>query len=154
MEGSSPTESNDYATPTNPCHVRTTENKLGQIATSRGQIRADRDNPPLSLRALSSSLTSTCKSQCLHPSLTYPRFIPAWGSAFTEPLKMVRVIMHWTPEASWSSTFTEPMKAIRAMLHWPHSLHLHHGHGANQDCRMTAKPRLRHHRQQQRRHGN
>ena len=73
MEANNPTESNDYATPTNPCHVPTTENRSGQIETSRGQIRADRDNPPLSLGALSSSLTSTCKSRCLHPNLTHTR---------------------------------------------------------------------------------
>ena len=114
MEANSPTESNEYATSTNPCHAPTTEDRSGQIATSRAQIRTDRDNPPISLGALSSSLTSTCKSRFLHPNITYTRLISAWGSTFTGPLKM----MHWTPEASWSSTSTEPLKAMRARLHW------------------------------------
>jgi len=38
---------------------------------------------------------------------------PAWGSTFTEPLKVKRAMLHWAPEASWSSTFTEPLKPIR-----------------------------------------
>ena len=73
MEANNPTESNDYATPTNPCHARPTENRSGQNQTSRGQIRADRDNPPLSLGAFSSSVTSTCKKRSLHLNLTYTK---------------------------------------------------------------------------------
>ena len=113
MEANNPTKSNDYATPTNPCHVCTTENRSGQVATNRKQIRADRDNPPLSLRALSSSLTSTCKSRCLHPNLRYTRLNLHGGSKFTELLKVIRAMLHWTPVASWSSTFTEPVKPIQ-----------------------------------------
>jgi hypothetical protein len=45
---------------------------------------------------------------------------PAWGSTFTEPLKVIRVMLHWAPEASWSSTFTEPLKPIwRCRAHTP-----------------------------------